>query len=33
MQAKVLNLNELNINKHKVKPKVKCLEIPYYAYT
>lgn len=24
MWAKVLNLNKLNINKHKVKPKVKC---------
>ena len=23
MRAKVLNLNELNINKHKAKPKVK----------
>ena len=24
MRAKVLNLNELNINKHIAKPKVKC---------
>ncbi len=24
IRAKVLKLNELNINKHKVKPKVKC---------
>ncbi|SMD44212.1 hypothetical protein SAMN00777080_2832 [Aquiflexum balticum DSM 16537] len=24
MRAKVLKLNEMNINKHKVKSKVKC---------
>lgn len=33
MRAKVLNLNELNINKHIAKLKVKCFEIPHYAYT
>ena len=33
MRAKVLNINELNINKHSGKSKVKCLEIPHYAYT
>ena len=33
MRTKVLKINELNINKHKVKPKVKCSRIPHYAYT
>ena len=26
MRAKVLKINELNINKHKFKPKVKCFK-------
>jgi hypothetical protein len=33
MRAKVIDLNELIINKHIGKLKVKCSEIPHYAYT
>lgn len=33
MRAKVLKNNIMNISKHIGKLKVKCLEIPHYAYT
>ena len=33
MRAKVLNLKEFKIDKYKLKPKVKVLLIPHYAYT